>query len=123
MHSILDTESEFDEPITEIPENLPSQKKPEKTKVLPIVLGSVCTSFLVIVLIVYFVVKQRRKSKILGSDEETKVSMRKLEKQSFVNDDECETKGRPPSFMYLGATGYDVKDDKIVEISTNPNNL
>ena len=53
--------------------------------------------------------------------------MKKLEKEHFAHensDDETESgvKGRTPSFLYLGATGYDIKDDVIVNVSVNSQN-
>lgn len=83
--------------------------------------------FIVSALVIYVVFKRRQKGLVSLSG---KVSMRALQKKNFVHDtseedlEEAVTgkNARPPSFVFLGAKAFDVKDDTLVRVSVDATN-
>ncbi len=98
-----------------------------RTPIVPIILGSAVGVFVLILLGVFFVMKTlKSQAKEESSDDDdgiTKVSMRALERECIIKDnqdlEEDVTGKRPPSFMYLGASAFDVKDDTLVKVSAD----
>ena len=97
-----------------------------------IILASAAAVFAVLIIAVFFVYKRHKNG---YKDKHGKVTMKELESEQFVNqmaEDEwpnnetnpdlskflsvdAEIDSRPPSFKYVGATSYDIRDNNIIK--------